>query len=74
MNQGKLEIVKKEMARMEINILGISELKWTGSGHFESGDYKVFYCGNDTTRRNGVPLILEKKTASAVTGYNLKNE
>ena len=65
MNQGKLEIVKKEMAWMKINILGISELKWTRSGHVDS---------NDTVRRNGVALIIEKKIASATTGYNLKNE
>ncbi|XP_057183106.1 craniofacial development protein 2-like [Triplophysa rosa] len=74
MNQGKLDTVKMEMARMKISILGISELKWTGMGHFQSGDYKVFYAGHDANRKNGVALIVEKETANAVMGYNPKND
>ena len=74
MNQGKLEVVKQEMNRMKINVLDISELKWAGSGYFDSGDYKIFYCGNNTTRRNGVALILEKKITRAVIAHHLKNE
>ena len=60
MNQGKLETVKQEMARVSINILGISELKWTGMGGFNSGDHYVYYCGQESLRRNGVALIVNK--------------
>ena len=58
MNQGKLEVVKQEMARVNINILGISELKWTGMGEFNSDDHCIYYCGQESLRRNGVALIV----------------
>ena len=61
MNQGKLEVVKKEMARVYINILGISKLKWTGMGEFNSDDHYVYYCGQDSLRRNGVAIIVSKR-------------
>ena len=60
MNQGKLEVVKQEMARMNINILGISEVKWTGMGEFNSDDHYIFYCEQESLRRNGVALIVNK--------------
>ena len=60
MNEGKLEVVKREMARVNINILGISELKWTGMGEFNSDDYCIYYCGQEFLRRNGVALIVNK--------------
>ena len=61
MNQGKLEVVKPEMARVNINILGISELKWTGMGKFNSDDHYIYYCGQESLRRNGVALIVNKR-------------
>ena len=61
MNQGKLEVVKHEMARVNINILGISELKWTGMGEFNSGDHYIYYCGQESLRRNGVAIIVNKR-------------
>ena len=61
MNQGKLEVVKQEMARMNINILGISELKWTGMGEFNSDDHYIYYCGQESLRKNGVALIVTKE-------------
>ena len=61
MNQGKLEVVKQEMARVNINILGISELKWTGMGEFNSDDHYIYYCGQETLRRNGVAIMVNKK-------------
>ena len=60
MNQGKLEVVKQEMARVNINILGISELKWAGMGEFNSYDHFIYYCGQESLRRNGVALIVNK--------------
>ena len=60
MNQGKLEVVKQEMVRVNINILGISELKWTGMGEFNSDDYYIYYCGQEYLRRNGVDLMVDK--------------
>ena len=72
MNQGKLEVVKQEMARVNINILGISELKWTGMGEFNSDDHYIYYCGQESLRRNGVVLIVNKRVQNAVLGYNLK--
>ena len=60
MNQGKLEVVKEEMARLNINILGISELKWTGMGEFNSDDYYIYYCRQESLRRNGVAIIVNK--------------
>ena len=61
-NQGKLEVVKQEMARMNINILGISTLKWTGMGEFNSDDHYIYYCGQESLRRNGVAIIVNKKS------------
>ena len=60
MNQGKLEVVKQEMARVNVDILGISELKWTGMGDFNSDDHYIYYCGQESLRRNGVALIFNK--------------
>ena len=73
MNQGKLEVGKQEIARMTINILGISELKWTGMGEFNSDDHYIYYCGQEFLRRNGVALIVNKRVQNAVHGCNLKN-
>ena len=67
MNQSKLEVVKQEMARVNINILGISELKWTGMGEFNSDDY-IYYCGQESLRRNGVAIIVNKRARNAVLG------
>ena len=61
MNQGKLEVVKQEMARMNIDILGISELKWTGMGDFNSDDHYIYYCGQESLRRNGVAIIVNQR-------------
>ena len=61
MNQGKLEVVKQEMARVNINILGISEQKWTGKGERNSDDYYIYYCGQESLRRKGVPIIVNKR-------------
>ena len=61
MNQGKLEVVKQEMARVNSDILGISELKWMGMGEFNSGDHYIYYCGQESLRRNGVALIVNKR-------------
>ena len=61
MNQGKLEVVKEEMARVNINILGISELKWTGMGDFNSDDHYIYYCGQESCRRNGVAITVNKR-------------
>ena len=60
MNQGKLEVVKQEMARVKVNILGISELKWTGISEFNSNDHYIYYCGQESLRTNGVALVLNK--------------
>ena len=61
MNQGKLEVVKQEMARVNVDILGISELKWTGMGEFESDDHYIYYCGQESLRRNGVAIMVNKR-------------
>ena len=74
MNQGKLEVVKREMARVNINNLRISELKWTGMGEFNSDDHYVYYCGQEFFRRNGVFIIVNKRVWNTVLGYNLKND
>ena len=74
MNQGKLEVVKQEMARMNVDILGISELKWTGMGEFNSDDHYIYYCGQDSLRRNGVAIMVNKRVRNAVLGCNLKND
>ena len=73
MNQGKLEMVKQEMARVNINILVISELKWTGMGKFNSDDHYIYYCGQESLRRNGVAIMVNKRVRNAVLGCNLKN-
>ena len=72
MNQGKLEVVKQELARVTIDILGISELKWTGMGEFNSDDHYIYYCGQESLRRNGVAIIVKKRVQNAVLGCNLK--
>ena len=74
MNQGKLEVVKQEMARVNVNILGNSELKWTGRGEFNSDDHYIYCCGQESLRRNGVAIIVNKRVQNAVLGYNLKND
>ena len=74
MNQGKLEVVKQEMARVNIDILGISELKGTGMGEFNSDDHYIYYCGQEPLRRNGVAIMVNKRVQNAVLGYNLKND
>ena len=73
MNQGKLEVVKQEMARVNTDILGISELKWTGMGEFNSDDHYIYYCGQESLRRNGVAIMVNKRVWNAVLGCNLKN-
>ena len=73
MNQGKLEVVKQKMARVNIYILGISELKWTGMGEFNSDGHYIYYCGRESLRRNGVALMVNKRVQNAVLGCNLKN-
>ena len=72
MNQGKLEVVKQEMARVNVNILGISELKWTGMGEFNSDDHYIYYCGQESLRGNGVAIIVNKRVQNAVLGCSLK--
>ena len=74
MNQGKLEVVKQEMARVNIDILGISELKWTGLGEFNSDDHYIYYCRQESLRRNGVAIMVNKRVLNAVLGCNLKND
>ena len=74
MSQGKLEVVKQEMARVNVNILGISELKWTGMGEFNSDDNYIYYCGQESLRRNGVAIIVNKRVQNAVLGCNLKKD
>ena len=72
MNHGKLEVIKQEMARVNVDILGISELKWTGMGEFNSDDHYIYYCGQESLRRNGVAIRVNKR--NAVLGRNLKND
>ena len=74
MNQGKLEMVKQEMARMNVDIPGISELKWTGMGEFNSDDHYIYYCGQESLRRNGVAIVVNKRVRNAVLGCDLKND
>ena len=71
MNLGKLEVVKQEVARVNIDILGISELKWTGIGEFNSDDHYIYYCGQESLRRNGVALIVNKRVQNVILGCNL---
>ena len=73
MNQGKLEVVKQEMPRVNINILGISKLKWTRMGEFNSDDHYIYYCGQESLRRNGVASIVNERVQNAVPGCSLKN-
>ena len=74
MNQGKLEVIKQEMTRVNINILGISELKWSGMSGFNSDDHYIYYCGQESLSRNGVATIVNKRVQNAVLGCNLKND
>ena len=73
MIQGKLEVVKQEMARLNVDILEINELKWTGMGEFNSYDHYIYYCRQESLRRNGVAIIVNKRIQNAVFGCNLKN-
>ena len=74
MNQGKLEVVKQEMARVNVDILRISELKWTGKGEFNSDDHYIYYCGQESLRRNGVAIMVNKRVRNEVLRCNLKND
>ena len=74
MNPGKLEMVKQEMTRVIIGILGISKLRWTGMGEFNSDDHYIYYCGQESLRRNEVAIIVNKRVQNAVLGCNLKND
>ena len=74
MNQGKLEVVKQEMARMNVDILGIRELKWTGISEFNSDGHYIFYCGQETLGRKGVTIMVNKRVWNAVFGCNLKTD
>ena len=74
MNQGKLEVVKQEMARVNIDILGISELKWTGIGEFNSDDHYIYYCGQESLKRNRVAIMVNRRVRNIVLGCNLKND
>ena len=74
MNKGKLEVVKQEMARMNVDILGISELWWTGMGEFNSDDHNIYYCGQQSLRINGVAIMVNKRVRNAVLGCNLKTD
>ena len=74
MNQGKLQVVKQEMTRVNVNILRISELRWTGMDEFNSDDNYTYYCGQESLKRNGVAIIVNKRVRNAVLGCNLKND
>ena len=74
MNHGNLEVVKQERARVNVNILGISKLKWTGMGEFNSDDHFIYYCGQKFLRRNGVAIMVNKRVQNAVLGCSLKND
>ena len=74
MNQGKLKVVKQEMARVNVDILGISELKWTRMGAFNSDDHYIYYCGQESLRRKGVAIIVNKRVLNTVLGCSLKND
>ena len=73
-NQGKLEVVKQEMARVNVDILGISKLKWTGIGEFNSDDHYIYYCRQESLRRNRVAIMVNKRVWNAVLGCSLKND
>ena len=74
MNQGKLEVVKQEMARVNVHILEISELKWTGMSEFNLDDHYIYYCGQESLRRNGVAIIVNRRVQNVVLGCSLKND
>ena len=74
MNQGKLEAVKHEMARVNVDILEVSKLRWTGMGEFNSDDHYIYYCRQESLRRNGVAIMVNKRVRNAVLGCNLKND
>ena len=74
MNQGKLEVIKQEMARVNVDILGISKLKWIGMGEFNSDDHYIYYYGQESLRRNGVAIMVNKRFQNAILGCNLKND
>ena len=74
LNQGKLKVVKQEMARVSIDILGISEIKWTGMGQFNSDEHYIYYCGQESIRRNRVAIIVNKRIQNALLGCNIKND
>ena len=74
MNQGKLEVVKQEMGRVNVDILGIRDLKWTGMGEFNSDDHYIYYCGQEFLRRNGVAIMVNKRVRNAVLRSNLKKD
>ena len=74
MNHGKLEVVKQEMVRVNVDILGISELKWTGMGEFNLDDHYIYYCGQESLRRNGVAMIVNKRVRNAELGCSLQND
>ena len=74
MNQGKLEVIKQEMARVNVNILGISEQKWTGMGEFNADDQYIYYCGQESLRRYGIAITVNKRVQNAVLGCSLKND
>ena len=74
MNQGKLEVIKQKMTRVNIGILGISELRWTGMGELNSDDHYIYYWGQESLRRNGVAITVNKRVQNAVLGCNLKND
>ena len=74
MNQGKLEVVKQDMARVNTDSLGISKLKWTGMGEFNSDDHYIYDCGQESLRRNGVAIMVNKRVQNAVLGCNLRND
>ena len=74
MNQGKLEVIKQEMAELNVDILGIRELKWTGIGEFNSDDHYIYYCGQESLRRNGEAIRVNERVQNAVLGCSLKND
>ena len=74
MNQGKLEVVKQETSRVNVEILGISKLKWTGMGEFNSDDHYIYYCGQQSLQRNGVAIMVNRRVQNAVLGCSVKND
>ena len=73
-HQGKLEVVKQEMARVNVDILGLIKLRWTGMGEFNSDDHYIYYCGQESLRRNGVAIMVNNRVRNEVPGCNLKND